>query len=74
MTNSETKNDWIFTFGHGHVDAKGKSLLGYYVVINGTFHDAREQMVEHFGVKWSFQYKTKHQAGVQEWKLVELKL
>ncbi len=41
---------WYFTFGFGQVHE------GRYHVIEGSYKDARERMVEKFGKKWAFQY------------------
>lgn len=72
MTEPEEKRDWIFTFGFGHTDEHGRSRANNYAVINGTFSGARKQMIERYGLKWSFQYDTKDDAGVDEWKLTEI--
>lgn len=50
---------WIFTFGSGQQHA------GYYVKIKGTFGEARQKMVERYGLKWGFQYSE------EEWKEFE---
>lgn len=41
---------WAFTFGVGH------GLRNYYVVIEGTYDEAKDKMMELFGRKWSWQY------------------
>lgn len=41
---------WAFTFGVGH------GLRHYYVVIEGTYDEAKDKMMELFGKKWSWQY------------------
>jgi hypothetical protein len=72
MSNSE---QWIFTFGFGHYHPEtGEPLANRYVVIPGTFSDARQKMVVMFGVKWSMQYASKEEAGVEIYGLRELKL
>lgn len=41
---------WIFTFCGVHEHA------GYYVKIKGTYRQAREKMIEKYGLRWGFQY------------------
>lgn len=41
---------WYFTFGGGHAHPDG------YIRIEGTFNQAREEMVQRWGKKWAFQY------------------
>lgn len=65
-TSNEVK-DWYFTFGCNQAHE------GHYHVINGTFNEAREKMFQRFGPKWSMQYKSAEDAGVERWKLKELK-
>ena len=48
-----TDNWWVFTFGSGQEHA------GKYVLIQGTFNEARTKMVERYGTKWAFQYSSK---------------
>lgn len=59
--------DWVFTFGCGQEHA------GHYRVIQGTFNSAREKMCFLHGNQWSMQYRDKEEAGVERWKLKELK-
>lgn len=48
---------FYFTFGSGHHDTHGRSLLGYYVEIEAKdYMSARTSMFNHFGDKWAFQY------------------
>jgi hypothetical protein len=63
-------HDWIFTFGFGHY---GGRLRNYFVRINGTFHEARAEMVRCFGQQWSHQYESEKAAGVPEFNLKEIK-
>lgn len=44
------KQWWIFTF------CSGQKYGGRYVKFYGTYSEARDQMFEHFGVDWGFQY------------------
>lgn len=46
----ESKRWWIFTFGCGQKNA------GHYVRFFGTYGSARQQMFDHFGDEWAFQY------------------
>lgn len=41
---------WIFTFGSGQQHA------GHYVVMEGTWGEAREKMFEQYGEEWCMQY------------------
>src|SRR6185503_14397474 len=61
----DAPREWIFTFGYGHTDPRtGESLADCYCRISGSFTQARELMVEMFGVKWAFQYGSEADAGV----------
>ncbi|MEU4399738.1 hypothetical protein [Micromonospora orduensis] len=60
------EQDWYFTFG------SGQEHDGKYVVIHGTYDSARDEMLEHFGNRWSFQYPSADSAGVAEFSMVEL--
>ena len=44
---------WIFTFGTGQEHG------GHYVKIYGTHNEARNKMIERYGVKWCWQYSSK---------------
>lgn len=69
MTTSIKRNrqDWYFTFGSGHEQS------GRYVKIYGVFEEARAEMVRRYGTKWSMQYASAEDAGIQQWNLTELK-
>ena len=41
--------EWIFTFGSNH------ELKGKCVRISGTKEEAREKMIEKYGLHWAFQ-------------------
>ena len=66
--------NFYFTFGSGHHDIHGRSLMGYYVKIEAkNYSDARRIMFEHFGEKWSFQYtEDKFQDQISRFNLEEL--
>lgn len=65
--NNDVKN-WYFTFGGGHPHPYG------YVKIQGTFSEARAEMVRRHGVKWAFQYDDKGFEGqVEKYGLYEVK-
>ncbi len=51
---------WYFTFGFSHAFPRG------YMKITGTFHTARNKMIEKFGTKWSMQYSEEQFAGQVE--------
>jgi hypothetical protein len=61
---SKEEKDWYFTFGIGH-EHDGQSMGNCYVVFHGTFGDAREKMIDRFGLKWAFQYGSAEKAGVE---------
>lgn len=66
--------DWVFTFGYGHTHpATGESLANHFTRIRGTFTGARAKMFSLFGSKWSHQYATPEDAGVDRWAMIELK-
>lgn len=67
-TDPEPSQDWYFTFGHG------QRYFGRYVVIHGTFHSSRQRMHETFGPKWSMQYGSAGEAGVERWGLIPMAL
>ncbi len=48
---------YYFTFGSGHHDTRGRSLMGWYTVIEReTEQEARKVFHAKFGEKWSFTY------------------
>jgi hypothetical protein len=61
------ERDWYFTFGCG------QAYAGHYHKIYGTFEFAREKMFHRFGAKWSMQYKSAEDAGVERFNLKEVK-
>ena len=58
--------DWIFTFCGSHEHPNK------YVVIRGTYGEARAEMFRRHGDRWGFQYPSKEAAGVDEFGLIEL--
>ena len=50
MTNPDNQTWWIFTFGSNQQNA------GHYVRFFGTYAEARQQMVDKYGLAWAFQY------------------
>lgn len=65
--------DWIFTFGPAHTDPRnGLSLRNAFVRIRGTWHEARRDMLEMFGLRWAHQYECEAEAGVERYSLWEL--
>lgn len=62
----EQKQDWYFTFGFGHEYPNG------YTVINGTYYEAREEMIRRFGRKWAMQYESAEEAGVEKYGLKKI--
>lgn len=66
---------WIFTFGYGHHDPRsGESLARCYCRVWGTYLSAREDMIEMFGVKWSHQYPSEDDAGMDRFFMREVSL
>jgi hypothetical protein len=59
---------WTFTFGMGH-----PLFAGMYIDIFGTYTSARETMFEVFRNKWSRQYGSHEEAGVEEFELQEIR-
>lgn len=57
----EDRTWWYFTFGCGQKHA------GHYVMIFGTFDEARQKMFERYGSEWCRQYSE------AEWKRYEEK-
>lgn len=49
----EKEQWWIFTFGGG------QKHEGYYCRVYGTFHSARQKMIDRHGKEWAFQYTLK---------------
>ena len=63
---------WYFTFGFGH------AYPNCFVVIEGTFHSSREEMVRRYNDKWAFQYdkggwfNENGQSQQERWDLTEV--
>lgn len=65
----EQKQWYYFTFPNGSENRNR------YVKFFGTYSEAREQMFNHFGNKWAFQYNEKGFAGqIEMFGLQEIKL
>lgn len=73
MENPEVQ-EWYFTYGGNHVTKAGQLLGHHFTVIKGTYEDARKAMERERGAKWSFQYATPEQAGVDRFGLSEYNL
>lgn len=72
---AESRQDWYFTFGCGNTHPiTGEDLMGSYVVINGTYMQAREAMLAAFGNAWCDQYVDAERAGVDEFSLRRIEL
>lgn len=58
MQSAKAKTEqWLFTFGFGHVHPEtGESLANRCVRFDGSYQQARAEMVKRFGIKWAFQY------------------
>jgi len=48
--------EWIFTFGANH------ELEGKCVRVTGTKEEARQKMIDKYGLHWAFQY------SAEEWE------
>lgn len=57
--NSEHER-YVFTFGCGQPNAN------HYVVLEGNYMETRDRMFELFGNKWSMQYESEEDAGVEQ--------
>lgn len=68
------KMEFICTFGFGHIHPVTKESLGNnYIVVNAEDEvEAHEIMYGRFGQKWSFCYRSREEAGVDQFNLVEL--
>lgn len=62
----DAKQDWYFTFGWG------QPHQNCYTVIHGTYEEARVEMHRRYGGKWSSQYASAEEAGVEEFGLKKL--
>lgn len=64
-------NTYYFTFGSGHHDTRGRSLMGWYTSIEAENEVAARQIfVEKFNDKWSFTYKDpEFQEQISEYNL-----
>lgn len=74
---------FYFTFGSVHTcpdtpnfrKAKmvGKSLMRYYVTIEGDYETTRQAMFARYGVKWAFQYQEdQYEDSIKKFNLQEL--
>lgn len=61
-------NEYIFTFGFGQQHENC-----YTVIKANTSNEAREEMHRRYGEKWSMQYDSRDEAGVEKWGLREIK-
>src|SRR5688572_6860804 len=68
------EQDWIFTFGYDHTHpVTGESLATNFVRVSAqTYVQARERMHESFGNRWSHQYESEYDAGVERFGLTEI--
>ena len=70
---SKTKK-WYFTFGFGQVHENC-----YHVIEAESYGEARDRMVEKFGLKWAFQYSEEQwtledgRTQAETWNLREIK-
>ena len=63
---SKMKKFYItFGFNQGHDNC--------YVIVNAqTNDDARQKMIDVYGLKWGFIYESAEDAGVEEYKLIKI--
>lgn len=62
------RTEYIFTFGCGQLHENG-----YHAIKAESRSVARKIMIGRFGIKWSMQYDSREQAGVDRWQLKEIK-
>lgn len=62
------KTKQIFTFGSGQ-----KYDGGYCVIYGKTKEECREKMFKNYDQKWSMQYNTEEEAGVERFNLFLVK-
>jgi len=56
----EKEKNWYFTFG------SGQAHDGCYIKFSGTHGEARQKMVDAFGLKWSMQYSEENWKNPRE--------
>lgn len=62
--------EYYFTFGFGH-HQPDRSLSNHYTIVSAnSATEARQKMVERRGSKWSFNYDSAEQAGVEKYNLI----
>ncbi len=59
---------FYFTFGFGQLHANC-----YHVIVAEDSNSARVEMFRKFGKKWSMQYESAKEAGVEKFNLREIK-
>lgn len=59
---------WYFTFGFGQLYEHC-----YHVIEANDSNEARKKMFQRFGNKWSMQYDSAKEAGVERFNLKEIK-
>lgn len=59
---------FYFTFGFGHLHENG-----YHVIEAEDSEAARKEMFHRFGEKWSMQYDSAEEAGVERFNLRQVK-
>lgn len=64
----ERMKKFYFTFGFGQQHENG-----YHVIEAKNSEEARREMFRKFGTKWSMQYDSAEEAGVEEFNLREIK-
>ena len=64
--------DWYFTFGSNHVGLESGALSNCYMIINGTWEQARSKMFALSNGAFAFQYDSADEAGVTKWGLQEV--
>ena len=70
-TPAHVPQTWYFTFGAGH-KLGNESLGERFIALHGTSAEARNLMHELFGIRWSMQYRSAEDAGVERYSLREI--
>ena len=66
MSENEVEKDWIFSWGYG------QAFPNRFIIIRGTYGSARKEMVDRFGIKWSFQYPIEKREDLEKHGMREL--
>ena len=69
------RRDWYFTFGSNHIGVQDGSLGRSFMVVFGTWGEARDKLIEEIGGNaFAFQYGSAEEAGVERFDLRQVPL